>query len=63
VRTEAQGSVSHWMGASKTGDAEAAQRLWEGYLERLVRLNGRPKRAERHSAALAGCAAVRGLIG
>src|SRR5262245_27439563 len=32
------GSVSHWIGLLKTGDPIAAQKLWEGYFERLVRL-------------------------
>ncbi len=38
MSTEPQGSVSHWIGALKGGDAEAAQRLWERYFESLVRL-------------------------
>ena len=32
------GSVTHWLGALKGGDAAAAQRLWERYFDRLVRL-------------------------
>src|SRR4051794_25398994 len=38
MSTEPQGSVSHWIGALKIGDAEAAQRLWERYFNELVRL-------------------------
>jgi DNA-directed RNA polymerase specialized sigma24 family protein len=38
VSTESQGSVSHWIGELKVGDAEAAQHLWERYFEALVRL-------------------------
>ena len=32
------GSVTHWLGALKGGDAAAAQRLWERYFDGLVRL-------------------------
>ena len=32
------GSVTHWLGALKAGDAAAAQRLWERYFDGLVRL-------------------------
>jgi len=32
------GSVTHWLGALKGGDAAAAQRLWERYFDKLVRL-------------------------
>ena len=32
------GSVTHWLGALKAGDAAAAQHLWERYFDRLVRL-------------------------
>lgn len=38
MSTEPPGSVSHWIGALKVGDAEAAQNLWERYFEALVRL-------------------------
>jgi DNA-directed RNA polymerase specialized sigma24 family protein len=38
VSTEPEGSVSHWIGELKVGDAEAAQHLWERYFEALVRL-------------------------
>jgi DNA-directed RNA polymerase specialized sigma24 family protein len=33
-----RGSVSHWIAQLKTGDPVAAQKLWEGYFQRLVRL-------------------------
>ena len=44
------GSVSHWIGKLKAGDAEAAQKLWECYFQRLVgmarsKLQGSPRRA------------------
>jgi DNA-directed RNA polymerase specialized sigma24 family protein len=38
MSTEPEGSVTHWIGALKVGDAEAAQRLWERYFDALVRL-------------------------
>jgi DNA-directed RNA polymerase specialized sigma24 family protein len=38
MSTDSEGSVSHWIGALKEGDAEAAQRLWERYFDALVRL-------------------------
>jgi len=34
----AEESVSHWLEAAKVGSEAAAQRLWERYFERLVRL-------------------------
>jgi hypothetical protein len=39
------GSVTHWIGALKAGDKEAAQPLWERYFDRLVRLAGAKLRA------------------
>ena len=38
MTSERQGSVSHWIGALKIGDTDAAQHLWERYLDALVRL-------------------------
>ena len=38
MSNEPQGSVTHWIGALKAGDDEAAQRLWERYFDELVRL-------------------------
>jgi hypothetical protein len=42
--------ASHWIDRLKAGDSAAAQRLWEGYFQRLValargRLQGLPRRA------------------
>jgi DNA-directed RNA polymerase specialized sigma24 family protein len=33
-----EGSVTHWLGAIKNGEAAAAQKLWEAYYRRLVGL-------------------------
>lgn len=43
-------TVSQWIAQLKTGDAHAAQRLWEAYFQRMVqlarqRLEGAPRRA------------------
>ena len=35
------GSVTHWIGALKSGDQQAAQQLWERYWKRLVGLAAR----------------------
>jgi DNA-directed RNA polymerase specialized sigma24 family protein len=35
---DTEGSVTHWIGALKAGDDQAAQRLWERYFGELVRL-------------------------
>jgi hypothetical protein len=47
------GSVTHWLGALRGGELDAAQPLWERYFARLVRLaqarlrtNRRPRAAE-----------------
>jgi DNA-directed RNA polymerase specialized sigma24 family protein len=44
------GSVTHWIGQLRAGDADAAQKLWERYFKRLVglarqKLHGSPRRA------------------
>jgi RNA polymerase sigma factor (sigma-70 family) len=44
------GSVTHWLGAIKNGEVDAAQQLWEAYYRRLVglarqRLGETPRRA------------------
>jgi DNA-directed RNA polymerase specialized sigma24 family protein len=41
------GSVSLWIGGLKTGDAEAARKLWERYFDRLVHLTRDKLRAVR----------------
>jgi DNA-directed RNA polymerase specialized sigma24 family protein len=46
----ATGSVTHWIGQLKAGDPAAAQKLWEGYFQRMVelarqKLQGLPRRA------------------
>jgi DNA-directed RNA polymerase specialized sigma24 family protein len=45
-----EGSVTHWIGQLRAGNAAAAQPLWERYFQRLVglaraRLRGAPRRA------------------
>src|SRR5437763_100164 len=44
------GSITDWIGRLKAGDAAAAQKLWEGYFQKMVelarrRLLGLPRRA------------------
>jgi DNA-directed RNA polymerase specialized sigma24 family protein len=52
------GSVTQWIGQLKAGDQAAAQKLWEGYFQRLVglarkKLQGTPKRmADEEDVAL-----------
>src|SRR5262245_38847831 len=52
------GSVTHWLGRLKGGDAAAARPLWERYFRRLVRLarrrlRGAPRRmADEEDVAL-----------
>jgi DNA-directed RNA polymerase specialized sigma24 family protein len=45
------GSVSGWIVRLKSGDAEAAQKLWERYFSRLVALARKKLRAARRRAA------------
>jgi DNA-directed RNA polymerase specialized sigma24 family protein len=46
-----KGSVSHWIGQLKAGNHDAAQQLWEGYFQRLVRLARRKLRGRSGRAA------------
>lgn len=46
-----QGSVSVWVGQLRAGDLVAAQRLWERYFDRLVRLAGAKLRTAARAAA------------
>jgi DNA-directed RNA polymerase specialized sigma24 family protein len=44
------GSVTHWIGRLKAGEPAAAQKLWEGYFQKMVglarqKLQGLPRRA------------------
>jgi DNA-directed RNA polymerase specialized sigma24 family protein len=44
------GSITHWIGQLKVGEAAAAQKLWENYFRRMVelarvKLQGAPRRA------------------
>lgn len=48
---DARGSVTQWIGALKAGDHDAAQKLWERYFERLVRLAGARLRATGRTGA------------
>ncbi len=46
----ATGSVTHWIGQLKAGEHAAAQKLWEGYFQKMValarhKLQGLPRRA------------------
>jgi DNA-directed RNA polymerase specialized sigma24 family protein len=47
----APGSVTHWINGLCAGDPVAAQKLWEGYFERLVGLARRKLRALPRAAA------------
>ncbi len=45
------GTVTFWIGQLKAGDAQAAQKLWEGYFGRLVNLaRGKLRGAQRRVA-------------
>jgi RNA polymerase sigma factor (sigma-70 family) len=45
------GSVTHWLHRLETSDPDAAQRLWERYVEQLVRRAGRALRVAPRRAA------------
>ena len=46
------GSVTHWLGALRGGDHDAAQPLWERYFARLVRLAQARLRSQRRPGAV-----------
>jgi len=46
-----EGSVTQWIGGLKAGDEQAAQRVWESYFDRLVRLARDRLRAARRTGA------------
>ena len=50
--TDAQGSITHWIGDLKAGGEAAAQPLWERYFDRLVRLARNKLRARPRRAAV-----------
>lgn len=58
------GSITHWIGQLKTGDALAAQKLWEAYFTSMVkvarrRLDAAPRRvADEEDVALSAFYAV-----
>jgi DNA-directed RNA polymerase specialized sigma24 family protein len=64
------GSVTHWIGQLKAGDPAAAQKLWEGYFQKMVelarrKLQGLPRRAaDEEDVALSAfnsfCQGIRG---
>jgi DNA-directed RNA polymerase specialized sigma24 family protein len=46
-----EGSVTHWLGLLKAGNAAAAQKLWERYFQRLVGLARKKLQGQRlHTA-------------
>jgi hypothetical protein len=49
-----EGSVTHWIGALKTGDPSAAQVLWERYFDKLVKLAAARLRGAPGSSAVDG---------
>src|SRR5438309_356545 len=50
---EDRGSVTGWIEGIKVGDAQAAERLWERYFDRLVALARGRLRTKRGLAAVA----------
>jgi RNA polymerase sigma factor (sigma-70 family) len=51
MSSDDSGSVTHWIGALRGGDLDAAQPLWERYFARLVRLAQARLRTQRGSGA------------
>jgi RNA polymerase sigma factor (sigma-70 family) len=51
MSSDDSGSITHWIGALKGGDLDAAQPLWERYFARLVRLAQARLRARRGPGA------------
>ena len=45
------GSVTHWIGALKSGDQEAAQQLWQRYWKRLVGLAAKKMSGSQRQAS------------
>src|SRR6516165_2981413 len=52
MSTDAEGSVTRWIGDLKAGGGSAAQPLWERYFERLVRLARNKLRSSHRRAAV-----------
>ena len=50
METDDKGSVTLWVGDLKAGDHAAAQKLWERYFEKLVRLARAKLRAALRAA-------------
>jgi DNA-directed RNA polymerase specialized sigma24 family protein len=70
MHEEPPGSVTHWIGHLRRGDADAAQALWERYFGRLVRLTRkrlrgavRPASDEEDVALCAFDSVFRGIEG
>ena len=52
MSSDDSGSVTHWLGALRGGDLDAAQPLWERYFARLVRLAQARLRTRRGPGAV-----------
>ena len=52
MSSDDSGSVTHWIGALRGGDLDAAQPLWERYFARLVRLAQARLRTRRGPGAV-----------
>src|SRR5262245_36787462 len=46
-----RGSITQWLGLLQAGEPAAAEKLWQCYFDRLVRLASRKLRASRRRAA------------